>query len=103
MSDLTYISRPFLISQYADLTTRNGLKKIHRDFDAIYRRLDRLYEKNSSNEKIVGAVVGIYAKMCADSILRDKLFKAGKCVCYDILILRSCRDVQVSWQGCCLY
>ena len=61
----------------ADLTTRNGLKKIHRDFDAIYRRLDRLYDKNSTNEKIVGGVVGIYAKMCADSILRDKLFKAG--------------------------
>jgi hypothetical protein len=61
----------------SDLTSRNGLKKVHRDFDAIYRRLDRLYEKNPTNEKIVGGVIGIYAKMCADYILRDKLFKAG--------------------------
>ncbi|KAF7980251.1 hypothetical protein HWV62_38985 [Athelia sp. TMB] len=59
-----------------DLTSRHGLKKVHRDFDAIHRRLDRLYEKNSTNPKIVGGVIGIWSKMCADSLLRDKLFKA---------------------------
>lgn len=60
-----------------DLTTRTGLKRVHRDFDNIYRRLDSLYEKNAKNEKIVGGVIGVCAKLCADSILRDKLFKAG--------------------------
>ncbi|KDQ60127.1 hypothetical protein JAAARDRAFT_174140 [Jaapia argillacea MUCL 33604] len=60
-----------------DLTTRHGLKKVHANFDDIYRRLDTAYQKNPGNERLVGGIVGIYAKMCADSILRDKLFKAG--------------------------
>ncbi|KAF8962291.1 hypothetical protein BDZ97DRAFT_1120677 [Flammula alnicola] len=60
-----------------DLTTRSGLKKVHANFNAIYARIDKVYEKNLNNEKIRGAIVGIFAKMCVDSILRNKLFEKG--------------------------
>ncbi|KAH7882394.1 hypothetical protein F5I97DRAFT_1816994 [Phlebopus sp. FC_14] len=60
-----------------DLTKRSGLKKVYNNFDAIYKRIDDLYVANSGNEKITGGIVGIYTKMCADSILRNKLFQKG--------------------------
>jgi hypothetical protein len=63
---------------FSDLSSRSGLKKVHANFVKIYRRLDNAFEKNMGNDKIMGGIVGIYAKMCADSILRDKLFKAGR-------------------------
>lgn len=66
-----------------DLTTRSGLKKVHMNFDVLHDRLEKLYRDHASNEKITAAVIGIYAKMCVDSILRDKLFKAGK---YGVLV-----------------
>ncbi|KAG7097635.1 hypothetical protein E1B28_004967 [Marasmius oreades] len=63
--------------QLPELTTRSGLKKVHDNFDAIFLRLDQACKENSENEKIVGGIIGIYAKMCADSILRNKLFNKG--------------------------
>ncbi|EPQ53631.1 hypothetical protein GLOTRDRAFT_63247 [Gloeophyllum trabeum ATCC 11539] len=63
--------------QLPDLTTRNGLKKVHANFDEVYRRLDEAYKNNQGNERVLGGIIGIWAKMCADSILRDKLFRAG--------------------------
>ncbi|KAK7047902.1 hypothetical protein VNI00_006230 [Paramarasmius palmivorus] len=60
-----------------DLTTRSGLKKVHAKFDAIVGRLDQVYAEHEDNVRIAGGVVGIYAKMCADSILRNKLFQRG--------------------------
>lgn len=60
-----------------DLTRRSGLKKVYNNFDAIYKRIDSLYTANSNNEKIAGGIVGIYTKMCADSILRNRLFQQG--------------------------
>ncbi len=60
-----------------DLATRSGLKKVHANFEAIYRRLDKAYEKHASNEKITGGIAGIYAKMSADVLLRNKLFDKG--------------------------
>ncbi|KAJ2912907.1 hypothetical protein MD484_g7504, partial [Candolleomyces efflorescens] len=60
-----------------DLTTRKGLKKVHANFDAIYRKLDTAYQKNPDNERVRGGIVGIYAKMCVDSLLRDKLYDKG--------------------------
>ncbi|EMD40211.1 hypothetical protein CERSUDRAFT_122273 [Gelatoporia subvermispora B] len=59
-----------------DLSTRSGLKKIHEDFDNIYRKLDRAYS-SENNPKMMGGIVGIWAKMSADALLRDKLFKKG--------------------------
>ncbi|KIY63600.1 hypothetical protein CYLTODRAFT_425967 [Cylindrobasidium torrendii FP15055 ss-10] len=60
-----------------DLTTRSGLRKVHAEFDTIYRRLNATYEQNSGNVKIMGAVAGTYAQMCVDVLLRDKLFEKG--------------------------
>ncbi|EIN09017.1 hypothetical protein PUNSTDRAFT_102560 [Punctularia strigosozonata HHB-11173 SS5] len=63
------------------LTKRKGLKQIHANFDQLYGRLDAAYnmytEKGPEFEMILGGIVGIYAKMCADSLLRDKLFEKG--------------------------
>ena len=61
----------------ADLDTRSGLKKVHADFPDIYRRLSGLYDANLQADNITGGVIGIFAKMSADSILRDKLFEKG--------------------------
>ncbi|KAJ2933042.1 hypothetical protein H1R20_g4019, partial [Candolleomyces eurysporus] len=60
-----------------DLTTRKGLKKVHANFDAIYKKLDNAYQKNPDNERVRGGIVGIYAKMCVDSLLRNKLYEKG--------------------------
>lgn len=62
-----------------DLTTRHGLKKAHARFNEIYEELDAAYTsaQRKGNEKIMGGVVGIMAKMCADALLRDKLFDKG--------------------------
>lgn len=62
------------------MNTRNGLKKIHTDFHNIYRKLDKAYTENSTNEKITGGIVGIWAKMSVDSLLRNKLIKEGEYV-----------------------
>ncbi|THU83077.1 hypothetical protein K435DRAFT_734270, partial [Dendrothele bispora CBS 962.96] len=60
-----------------DLTTRGGLKKIHNNFDTIFKRLDTAYKKHLPNDRIRCAILGIYSKMAVDSILRDKLFDRG--------------------------
>ena len=65
------------INALLDLSTRSGLKKVHADFNTIYSRIDSFYQRNLSNSKIRGAIVGIYAKMCIDAILRNKLFEKG--------------------------
>ncbi|KAI5888609.1 uncharacterized protein SCHCODRAFT_02637205 [Schizophyllum commune H4-8] len=57
-----------------DLQTRRGLKKAYSDFDRISRRLEDAYEKGSSDWKLAGGIVAIYAKMCSDSLLRNKVF-----------------------------
>ncbi|KAF8986510.1 hypothetical protein BDQ17DRAFT_1393667 [Cyathus striatus] len=59
-----------------DLSTRGGLKKVHSNFDAIYRRIEDAYSKYD-NEKLRAGIVGIYAKMSVDSLLRNKLFERG--------------------------
>ncbi|KAJ7089251.1 hypothetical protein B0H15DRAFT_840062 [Mycena belliarum] len=60
-----------------DIATRSGLKKVHANFDNIYRRLDKAYNGNTSNVRLKGGIVGIYARMCVDAILRNKLFQRG--------------------------
>ena len=66
-----------MLTLRVDLDTRSGLKKVHADFPNIYRRLSGLYEANLQSDNVTGGVVGIFAKMSADSILRDKLFEKG--------------------------
>ncbi|KAL0060710.1 hypothetical protein AAF712_012490 [Marasmius tenuissimus] len=65
------------VFELPELTTRSGLKKVHTNFDAIFRRLNQASEEYSDNDKVVAGIIGIYAKMCADSILRNKLFDKG--------------------------
>ncbi|KAF8067865.1 hypothetical protein FPV67DRAFT_1562105 [Lyophyllum atratum] len=60
-----------------DLNTRSGLKKVHANFESIYRQLDKACQKHPDNERIVGGVLAIFAKMCSDSILRNKLHERG--------------------------
>jgi hypothetical protein len=67
----------FGITVFLDLTTRSGLKKVHLSFDVLRALLDKAFNTGIGNEKIMGGIVSIYAKMCQDSILRDKLLKAG--------------------------
>ncbi|KAJ3814331.1 hypothetical protein F5876DRAFT_86482 [Lentinula aff. lateritia] len=47
-----------------DLSSRSGLRRVHSNFDAIWRRLDGAYTKYERNERILIGIVGIYAKMC---------------------------------------
>jgi hypothetical protein len=60
------------------MTTRRGLKKVYTNFDTVYNKLDSAYRSNLDNERIRGGIVGIYAKMCVDSLLRNKLMERGK-------------------------
>ena len=68
-----------------DLTTRRGLKQIHADFTRIYDRMNTMYNNNLDKEKITGGIVGVWAKMCTDSLLMHKLFEKGQ-------MLRLARD-----------
>lgn len=61
-----------------DLTTRRGLKLVHADFTRIYDRMNTTYNNNLDKEKVTGGIVGIWAKMCADSLLMHKLFEKGE-------------------------
>ncbi|KAF8582529.1 hypothetical protein K439DRAFT_142344 [Ramaria rubella] len=60
-----------------DLGTRSGLRKVHRSFPEVYQRLSTCYRENSQHHAVQGAIITIYARMCADSLLRDKLFNKG--------------------------
>ncbi|CDO71187.1 hypothetical protein BN946_scf184845.g57 [Trametes cinnabarina] len=62
-----------------DLETRSGLKKVHNNFPEIAKKLDTVYSaaQKKGNERLMGGIVGVWAKMCADAILRDKLFHEG--------------------------
>ncbi|KAI0634784.1 hypothetical protein C8Q77DRAFT_654669 [Trametes polyzona] len=62
-----------------DLETRSGLKKVHAHFSEVSKKLDTVYTaaQKKGNERLMGGIVGIWAKMCADAILRDKFFQEG--------------------------
>lgn len=76
-SELSNLKLCTLTHALPDMSTRSGLKKVHADFNVIYGRIDSFYQRNLGNTKIRGAIVGVYAKMCIDAILRDKLFNKG--------------------------
>ncbi|TFK71924.1 hypothetical protein BDN72DRAFT_837130 [Pluteus cervinus] len=65
------------VFELPDLTTRSGLKKVHANFESVYKQLDSAYRRYSENDKMAGGIVGIYAKMCSDTILRNKLISNG--------------------------
>ncbi|KAJ7054434.1 hypothetical protein C8F01DRAFT_1163333 [Mycena amicta] len=77
-----------------DISRSSGLKKVHAKFDAIYRRLDKAYKRNAADERIKGGIVGIYARMCVDSLLRNKLFQKGFLAqILPLIDLPSCRNL----------
>ncbi|TFK71925.1 hypothetical protein BDN72DRAFT_837132 [Pluteus cervinus] len=65
------------VFELPDLTTRSGLRKVHANFESVYTRLDTAYTRYSDNDKLAGGIVGIFAKMCSDAILRNKLISKG--------------------------
>ncbi|KAH7910685.1 hypothetical protein BJ138DRAFT_1180100 [Hygrophoropsis aurantiaca] len=69
----------FLCDYFAlpDLSKRSGLKKVFANFETIYQRIDKVYVAHQDNWKLVGGIICIYTKMCADSILRNRLFQKG--------------------------
>jgi hypothetical protein len=40
--------------------------------------MNAVYNNNLGKEKITGGIVGIWAKMCMDSLLMRKLFEKGQ-------------------------
>ncbi|TCD65203.1 hypothetical protein EIP91_002989 [Steccherinum ochraceum] len=60
-----------------DLNRRSGLKRIHANFSEIYRKLNNAYTSHAGKEKIMGGIVAIWAKMCVDAVLRNRLVREG--------------------------
>ncbi|KAI0071533.1 hypothetical protein K474DRAFT_1652388 [Panus rudis PR-1116 ss-1] len=62
-----------------DMSRRSGLKKIHHRFAEIYNKLSEAFDEAArvQNDRVMGGVVGIWAKMSVDALLRNKLFRAG--------------------------
>ncbi|KAL1744138.1 hypothetical protein HDZ31DRAFT_39347 [Schizophyllum fasciatum] len=77
-----------------DLQTRRGLKKAHSEFTDISRRLEDAYEKGSGDWRLAGGIIAIYAKMCTDSILRNKVFgQKYLCKCLSLVDVEPCRHL----------
>ena len=95
----------FLTIWHTDLTTRSGLRKVHANFNSIYSKLHRTYEHSESYYKVKGGIVGIAARMCVDSLLRNKLFDKGTapCVVFPILCLDFTHCIKASWTRSCRY
>ncbi|KAI1782472.1 hypothetical protein LXA43DRAFT_905673 [Ganoderma leucocontextum] len=62
-----------------DLSTRRGLKRVHKQFEDIYEQLHHVYTSATQRRfpLVMAAVVGLIVKMNVDDILREKLFQRG--------------------------
>ncbi|KAI1782938.1 hypothetical protein LXA43DRAFT_904559, partial [Ganoderma leucocontextum] len=62
-----------------DLSTRRGLKRIHKRFEDIYEQLHDVYISARQRQfpLVMAGVVGIMVKMNVDAVLREKLFERG--------------------------
>ncbi|RPD52147.1 hypothetical protein L227DRAFT_515300, partial [Lentinus tigrinus ALCF2SS1-6] len=62
-----------------DLSSRHGLRKAYSQFDRIYTELDAFHQlaKARNSPQLLLEVMSIFIKMCADSILKEKLFERG--------------------------
>ena len=63
-----------------DLNTRSGLKKVHVAFWELQPKLEALFDKYRSNEKIACGIITIWSGMCEDSVLQEKLIATGMCI-----------------------
>ena len=64
----------------SDLSTRRGLRDVHKRFEHVYSRLQTTYAAAAANQcpQYMAGIVGIMVKMSKDFVLRDKLFERGK-------------------------
>jgi hypothetical protein len=89
--------------QLPPLNTRKGLKQLHADFDTLYGRLDaayKMYEKEGK-EMVMGGIVGIFAKMCTDSLLRNKLFDKSAHVSFPCVVgWHANRSLRRAFESC---
>ncbi|EJD37104.1 hypothetical protein AURDEDRAFT_173862 [Auricularia subglabra TFB-10046 SS5] len=60
-----------------DLNKRSGFKQAHKDFDAIQKRLIKMFNAFPGNETVQGGIALIWAKLCSDGMLRDRLVHEG--------------------------
>ncbi|KAJ3571255.1 hypothetical protein NP233_g3869 [Leucocoprinus birnbaumii] len=65
------------VCQLPDLDTNKGLKKVYNDFDSYYGWLESLYNQVHRYPMIQVGVIAIFAKMCKDNLLMDKLIEQG--------------------------
>ncbi|KAA1477626.1 hypothetical protein DENSPDRAFT_808815 [Dentipellis sp. KUC8613] len=72
-----------------DMSSRSGLRIIHRNFDAVSRKLNDVYDygRRVGNESLIGTVVAMYTKMSADAVLRDRIFSEADFLQKVMLIL----------------
>lgn len=78
-----------------DLTTRNGLKKVHSNLPAIQQQLEEAfkYAKRTRHIKVMGGIITIYTKMCmVDAILQTKILAQGsfESDCFRIAFIETC-------------
>ncbi|KAI0715539.1 hypothetical protein C8T65DRAFT_573063, partial [Cerioporus squamosus] len=62
-----------------DLSTRRGLRKALSEIDRVHAALDEFLQdaKRRNSSQLLAAVVNILIKMCADSMIKEKLFERG--------------------------
>ncbi|TEB28917.1 hypothetical protein FA13DRAFT_1793755 [Coprinellus micaceus] len=58
-----------------DVTTRQGLKKLHDTYDVVDLELQQVYEGSHSRVGVRVGVMAFYAAMCVDNILCQKLLQ----------------------------
>ncbi|EJD37100.1 hypothetical protein AURDEDRAFT_154451 [Auricularia subglabra TFB-10046 SS5] len=58
-----------------ELKSRSALKQIHKDFDAVQRKLSSLHAAHASDDRVLEGLVVIWGKLCVDAKLRDLLIK----------------------------
>ena len=56
------------------------MKKVHAHFPEISKKLDTVYAaaQKKGDKRLMGGIVGVWAKMCADVLLRNKLLEEGE-------------------------
>ncbi|KAA1477627.1 hypothetical protein DENSPDRAFT_844799 [Dentipellis sp. KUC8613] len=61
--------------EFPDISSRSGLRIIHRNFDAVSSKLTDIYDYGTrvGDESLMGTVVAIYTKLSADAVLRDRI------------------------------
>ncbi|KAI0703512.1 hypothetical protein C8T65DRAFT_578742, partial [Cerioporus squamosus] len=65
--------------ELTDLSTRHGLRKAYSKIDQLHRKLYSFHRlgKTRNNPHLLAGVASILIKMCADAILKEKLFERG--------------------------